>query len=808
MTPVFQQYRALKEKYQNHVLFFRLGDFYELFDEDAKNYHHILQVTLTQRQGVPMCGVPHHSKKIYINKLLQIGKSVALAEQISQNYKNFKEILQRDVVRIITPGTIFEEEDLDFGSNHFLGAIFWGKNSVGISFVDLSTGRVDFSSFVQSENQEENLLNILCAYNPKEMLLSTTLPQKSCLREFLQERSIYLNLFPLLLYQLDFAEKKILEIYKVSSLRALGLLDPDPNCIHSLSGVLQHVQETQKTIPHHLKIPQQIQSSKEMLLDRITLRSLEIVENSQKNSQNTLLTILDKTQTGPGKRLLKSFLIKPSLDLEEINTRLNCVEFLFSSLAKRDQLSSICKEIRDVERLCSKISLRKISPREMGGLQKSMQFCLQLLQLWKSWGLVPPKVNIPILSEQEMVLIQVNASKIQSLLLESPGNDFEKGGYINPSCHTELQKWITLQKKSSTLLIDLLEKEKQQTNIQNLKIRFIQNTGYFFEVNKSGLSKIPDRFIKKRTLLGSERFTTAELLQLQEEILSANEKSVQIERELFENLIDDLQKIIPLLQKISDLCAKLDVFNSLATVAFEKNYTKPILCDDNQILTIQEGRHPIIEACADFFISNDLQMNSSQYLYIITGANMSGKSTFLRQNALIILMAQIGSFVPAKHALIGLTDQIFTRIGASDNLSKGESTFLVEMSEISHILKKATAKSFVILDEVGRGTSTYDGLCIAWAILEHLVQNPLLQCRTIFATHHHELSKLESFHGIKNFYFPLILQKDSLIFARKIRPGSINQSYGIQVAKMAGLPQTILDRSHQLLENIEKSEDI
>lgn len=799
LTPLMEQYHRLKAQNPRTLLFFRLGDFYELFGDDAKLASKILQITLTSRHHVPMCGVPFHSVTGYIAKLIGQGYKVAVCEQM-EDPATAKGLVKREVVRIITPGTILEDNLLERKYNNFLSAFILKQevNVIGLATADISTGEF-MATQLKGENCLEQLNNELRRLSPREILVPETAKMFSPLKQILSDNQRQLN------YRDDWAFNhqnnyvKLMTHFNVATLKGFGL-DDQPAVIQAAGALIDYLEETQKSSLPHLKRINLYNLNEYMALDESTLRNLEILTNQQEGSaRHTLLETLDHTSTPMGSRLLKRYITQPLLKLEQINKRLDAVAELGHSGLVRRTLAEILKEFADLERLISRITCGTANPRDLVGMKNS----LYLLPAVKDQGVTLKSELLVEIFDQIKLLPEI-AALIDQAIIDEPPVNIKEGGIIKRGYHQELDKLITAKTSSKDFLVNLEKRERERTGVNSLKVRFNSVFGYYLEVTNANLSSVPPDYIRKQTLVNSERFITPELKDHETLILRAEEEINKLEFELFNQVRLQIAQETITIQKIASSLAQLDVLISFAQCASINNYTKPKL-NDESIIFLKDCRHPVVEKMlspGENFVANDLLLDTSEnQILIITGPNMAGKSTYIRQISLSVLLAQIGSFVPAKEATIGIVDRIFTRIGTGENISRGESTFMVEMTETANILNNATKRSLLILDEVGRGTSTFDGISIAWAVVEFLHEKGL---RALFATHYFELTQLaQTLPRVKNFNVLVREWQDKIVFLRKVLPGSADKSYGIHVAKLAGLPPTVIDRARKILDDLE-----
>ena len=817
-TPMLRQYLEIKKLHPGTILFFRLGDFYEMFNEDAVIGSRELEITLTARHKdspnpVPMCGIPHHAAANYIARLVKKGYRVAICEQTEVATKGVK-LVKREVVRVISPGTAIDAQLIESKESVWLGAICGSGETFGASFLELSTGEF-FSTQTSGANSWANIVADIESFGPRELLYPESL-EKLIQSNFVdskpllnsQEKITNQNRFSVSLtglddwkFQFDDGEALLLQQFNVIDLSAFGLKGKN-EAIRSAAACLRYAKETQRATAEHISEINYIEANDFLVLDAITLKNLELIESRNETGKRTLFSVIDETETGMGARLLKSWLLRPSVKRSEIQTRLLAVQELTDNVL-RDKIRFLLKEISDLERLVGRLNLGNISPRDLLALNRSLS--------------QTPRINSTI-SDAKSLLLQVLSEnifelpKIRSLIERSisdePPMNIADGGVIRVGFDVDLDELRNISGAAKQIIASIEEREKIRTQISSLKVKFNGVFGYFIEISKTNLSRVPEDYERRQTLANAERYTTPELKELEAKVLGAEEKIIALEAQLFRTIREEIQKETRNLQSTARALATLDALNSLAETAVRRNYVCPILHDGDEIY-IKEGRHPIVEAFhSNLFIPNDLTMNnSSDRLLIVTGPNMGGKSTMLRQVALIQILAQIGSFVPAKSAKLPIIDRIWTRVGASDDLASGRSTFMVEMTETAAILHNATPRSLILLDEIGRGTSTFDGLSIAWAVAEYLHDSPEHSAKTLFATHYHELTELaESLAGAKNYQITATEKDGDVVFLHKLEKGKASKSYGIAVAKLAGLPAKTIERAKDVLAKLEKYE--
>ncbi|MCS6874630.1 MAG: DNA mismatch repair protein MutS [Pyrinomonadaceae bacterium] len=804
LTPMLRQYAEIKKKFPGMLLFFRLGDFYELFGEDAVIGSRELNITLTSRMKdslnpVPMCGVPHHSVSSYLSKLVKRGYKVAICEQVEQPSKN-KKIVRREVVRVITPGTAFDYAEAH--ENLWLASVCASGDRVGLSFLDLSTGDFLAAEFVGGDSWQKASSEVE-SFSPKELLFPESIePVVRSL--FSGERFSFIRAFtPLNDFDFDYGDCASLlkSHFKVFDLRPFELEDK-VEAVRSSGAVLRYVQQTQRTLAEHVCEVRYFADRDFMILDPVTLRNLEVVESLGQNVRRSLFHVVNETVTGMGSRLLRSWLLRPCLSVSEIKNRLDAVEELTDSLIRSELRNSLSK-ISDLERLVGKLNLGTITPRELRSLALSLREIPNLVKTLSDAQ--SPLISYLVKSIFPMEHIQ---KLIFDAIVENPPSSLSEGNVIRQGFNEELDELRKISINAKQIIASFEDEERKRTGINSLKVKFNNVFGYFIEVSKANLSRVPSDYERKQTLVNAERFTTRKLKEWEEKVLSAEERIKELEAAIFSEVRNIVQKETKKLQITARSIATIDSLQALAEVAMRRNYSKPLIHESDE-LQIIGGRHPVVEAfLQDPFVPNSIYMNNStDRLLIITGPNMGGKSTLLRQVALIQILAQIGSFVPASSAKLPVVDRIWTRVGASDDITSGRSTFMVEMTETATILHNATPKSLVLLDEIGRGTSTFDGLSIAWAIAEYLHNSTEHSAKTLFATHYHELTELaDLLPGAKNYRISAIEKDGNVVFLHKLEKGKASKSYGIAVAQLAGLPQKVIQRAREVLERLERYE--
>ena len=806
-SPMMQHYLQIKEEYKDCIIFYRLGDFYEMFFDDAITASRELEITLTgrecgQEERAPMCGIPFHAAENYISRLISKGYKVAICEQL-EDPKQCKGIVKRDVIRVVTPGTVIESNMLDEKKNNYIAAIFKKGLYFGLSLCDITTGDF-FATSIKESNNFEKLLDELSKYSPAEIIVNTLFMNSTEEISKIRERfSSYITNFGEETFKEETEELLNKYSFVTDTQKVIENLDETLFEVCSINGLLEYLNQTQKIKLEHINTIKIYSTTKYMSLDISARRNLELTEKMKDGTKKgTLLWVLDKTCTSMGGRLLRRWINEPLINTVEINKRLNATKELKESVMLRGDVIHFLKKIYDIERLVGKIAYGNANARDMISLKNSLQ---QLPEL----KTVLATTKCELLQNLYVSLDELKdiADLIETSIIDEPPITIKEGGIIKKGYNEDVDSYRDATIEGKNWIIQLEAKEKEQTGIKNLKVGYTKVFGYYLEVTRSYMNLVPDRYIRKQTLTNCERFITEELKDLEEKILGAEEKIVSLEYEIFLQIREKIEKQIERIQKSANIISTLDVLTSYSTVAEDFAYVCPIV-DKSGEIDIKDGRHPVIEKMlpSGSFVQNDTYLNKEEdRLSIITGPNMAGKSTYMRQVALITLMAQIGSFVPASYAKIGVVDKIFTRVGASDDLSMGQSTFMVEMIEVATILKNATNNSLVILDEIGRGTSTYDGLSIAWAVVEYIANKEKCGAKTLFATHYHELTDLEGkVEGVKNYFVAVKEKGEDVIFLRKILRGGTDESYGIHVAKLAGVPQITVERANEILRTLEK----
>ena len=798
LTPMMKQFLDLKAKHPDALMLFRCGDFYETYSTDAVVASEILGITLTKRnngkggQTIEMAGFPHHALDTYLPKLIRAGKRVAICDQL-EDPKLTKKLVKRGITELVTPGVSIDDNVLNYKENNFLAAVHFGKGACGVAFLDISTGE-----FLTAEGTFDYVDKLLNNFAPKEVLFERG------------KRPMFEGNFgnKFFTYELDdwvftetTARERLLKHFEVKNLKGFGV-EHLKNGIIASGAVLQYLIMTQHTQTGHITSLARIEEDKYVRLDKFTVRSLELT-GSMNDGGSSLLDVLDKTISPMGARLLKRWLVFPLKDKRPIDARLDVVEYFFRHPDFKDLIGEQLHQVGDMERILSKVAVGRVSPREVVALKVA----LQAIEPIKAACLEADNASLNRIGEQ-LNICQSVRDRIEKEINNDPPLLVNKGGVIRQGVSAELDELRRIAYSGKDYLLQIQQRESEQTGIPSLKIGYNNVFGYYIEVRNAHKDKVPQEWIRKQTLANAERYITQELKEYEEKILGAEDKILILEAQLYNELVQSLVEFIPPIQIDANQLARLDCLLSFATVARENKYIRPVVADDD-VLEIHQGRHPVIEKqlpIGEQYVANDVRLDTeTQQIIIITGPNMAGKSALLRQTALITLMAQIGSFVPAESAHIGLVDKIFTRVGASDNISVGESTFMVEMNEAANILNNLSPRSLVLFDELGRGTSTYDGISIAWAIVEYIHEHPKARARTLFATHYHELNEMEkSFKRIKNYNVAVREVDNKVIFLRKLEPGGSEHSFGIHVAKMAGMPKSIVKRADEILKQLEQ----
>ena len=805
LTPMMQQYMAIKEQYKDCILFYRLGDFYEMFYDDALTASRELEITLTgkncgQEERAPMCGVPYHAVDTYLNKLVAKGYKVAICEQ-AEDPKQAKGIVKREVIRIVTPGTNLSQQALDEGRNNYLMCLVYDNNQFGLAITDISTG--DFYTTEVATLKE--LYDEIHRFSPSEIICNDSFYMSGASLDDFKDR-LHVSVSTLDTWYMDEAVsvQKIKEHFKVASLDGLGLTD-FPSGTLAVGALLLYLYETQKNTLDNLTKITPYRSGGYMIIDSATNRNLELIETlREKQKKGSLLWVLDKTKTAMGARLMRNWIEQPLIEKKKITARQDAVEELYNDMITREEIREYLNAVYDLERLVTRISYRTANPRDLIAFKTSL-------------GMIPPVKQLLSQAksaelkeiDERMDCLEDIYDLIEKSIQDEPPIMIREGGMIKEGYNEDVDKFRLSRTEGKTWLAELEAREKEKTGIKNLRVRYNKVFGYYLEVTNSYKELVPEDWTRKQTLANAERYITPELKELEDMILGAEDKLAALEYDLYCEVRDSIGEQVVRIQETAKAIAHLDVLASLACVAQSNDYVRPSI-NTKGVIDIQGGRHPVVEKMNNnqMFIDNDTYLdNKNHRISIITGPNMAGKSTYMRQSALIVLMAQIGSFVPAKSANIGIVDRIFTRVGASDDLASGQSTFMVEMTEVANILRNATSRSLLILDEIGRGTSTFDGLSIAWAVVEHISNPKLLGAKTLFATHYHELTELEGkLDSVNNYCIAVREQGDDIIFLRKIIRGGADKSYGIQVARLAGVPDSVIDRAKEIASWLEETD--
>lgn len=793
-TPVFAQYRSIKAQYANEVLFFRLGDFYEMFNEDAIEVSRLLNLTLTHRGDNPMCGIPYHASKIYIARLLRMGKKIAIAEQIGEIAK--KGLTERKVVEVITPGTATESEYLDGGSNNFLASAYVEKGRASLAYVDVTTGEFRATSFSE-RNFRENFSKELGRCSPREIILPEKLRSNRDVSAVLESLSISsISWYPDWHFNSKTCYDRLVKQFRTVNLSSFSLSE-DSIEVPPAGFLLDYIEKTTNAASSHIRSIYVYKDSSFVIMDDSSRKNLEITSNLRDGSvQYTLLECVNNEKTAMGSRLVRDWLSFPLTDEKMIHARQNHVQYFVDNRNFLHKERDLLDGILDIERLAARIAMDRAHAKDLQALKNSLALWLKARENFSDG----------VFSFSDVGDAKKIVDLIENAIDDDPATVFTEGRIIKSGWSEELDRWKKIQRDFNAVLEEYAEQERNATGIQNLKIKNTGNLGFFIEVTRGKLDKVPPHFIMKRTLVNADRYTTEKLQELESNLNESGTRIIELEHDLFIEVRNELKKHVPYLQAVAQEIAYADVTSSFAESALSKGWVRPEISGDSLEFTIVEGRHPVVEQHLPKgeFVPNDLNLYSDcskKSFSLITGPNMAGKSTYLRQNALIALLAQTGSFVPASSAKIGIVDRIFCRVGASDNLAKGESTFLVEMTETARILRSATEKSLVIMDEVGRGTSTEDGLSIAWAVSEYLLNE--IKCKTLFATHYHELTRLDH-DAIKLLCMAVSENGSEIVFLRKVIEGASANSYGIHVARLAGIPDAVIDRAQEILEKIQK----
>ena len=802
VTPMMEQYFEIKNRYRHCLLFFRLGDFYELFFDDAVIGSRELGLTLTgkdwgQKERAPMCGVPFHSADSYIDKLVQSGYKVAICEQV-EDPKLAKGIVKRDVIRIVTPGTVIDNEVLDENKNNYIMSIYGDSKGYALAVCDVTTGEFQTAEFT-SANAEEKLFDEAARFMPAEIITNGYFLNTSCAGRIRKNLNIDPNDAGDACFAYRNAAKTICRHFDILSVDGLGLGERTFSVCAS-GGLLDYLYETQKNNLEHIGKITLYSTNDFMLLDVSTRRNLELTETMRENSRRgSLLWVIDKTKTAMGARLLRKWVEQPLINSADINKRLDAVEELKDDFFKREEIKDVLSTMQDFERIMGRIVYKTANARELVNLKNSIENLPQLKKILEN-----SKSGYMKEIYSELDTLEDIFALIDKAIVDDPPFSVREGGMIKEGYSSEADSLLQAKRRGSDWISDMEKQEREKTGIKNLRINYNRVFGYYIEVTKSYLDLVPENYMRKQTLANCERYTTKELNDLADLILGSSDRLIDLEYNIFCDVREKVASQVNRIQYTAYITAVCDAIQSLAETAQAQDYVKPVV-DDGEVIDIKDGRHPSVEKMSDgAFIANDVYLdNEDNRLLIITGPNMAGKSTYMRQNAIITILAQIGSFVPASSAHIGVCDRIFTRVGASDDLASGQSTFMVEMTEVANILNNATSKSLLILDEIGRGTSTFDGLSIAWAVMEYIADKKQIGAKTLFATHYHELTELEGkLPGVKNYCITVKEEGEDIIFLRKIKRGGADHSYGIQVARLAGLPNKVIKRSTAILKKL------
>ena len=801
LTPMMQQYMKTKEQYKDCILFYRLGDFYEMFFDDAITASRELEITLTGKncgleERAPMCGVPFHSVDGYLNRLVSKGYKVAICEQM-EDPASAKGIVRREVVRIATPGTNLDMQALDESRNNYIMCVVYIADRFGMSVADVTTGEY----LVTEIDSGEKLFDEIYKFMPSELICNEAFYMSGMNLDDMKNR-LGITIYSLDAWYFDDAicSQTLKDHFQVGTLNGLGIADYDCGMI-AAGALLGYLKETQKTSLSHMSKLIPYTTGRYMLLDSSTRRNLELCETlREKQKRGSLLWVLDKTKTAMGARTLRKYIEQPLINRKDIEDRLNAVEELKDNAISREEIREYLSPVYDLERLVSRITYKSANPRDMIAFQSSLSMLPHIKYILS-------EMKSPLLKTlyEQLDTLEDLCSLVQNAICDEPPIAMKEGGIIRDGYHEEVDKLRQAKSSGKDWLARLEAQEREKTGIKNLRIRYNKVFGYYLEVTNSFKNLVPDYYTRKQTLANAERYIIPELKELEDTILGAEDKLYALEYELFCDIRERIAGVVIRIQATASAIAQIDTFASLALVAEQNRYVRPKI-NEKGVIDIRDGRHPVVEKMIpnDMFITNDTYLNDKKNrISIITGPNMAGKSTYMRQTALIVLMAQIGSFVPADSANIGLVDRIFTRVGASDDLASGQSTFMVEMTEVANILRNATSKSLLILDEIGRGTSTFDGLSIAWAVIEHISNSKLLGAKTLFATHYHELTELEGkIDNVNNYCIAVKEKGDDIIFLRKIVKGGADKSYGIQVARLAGVPESVTNRAKEIVEEL------
>ncbi len=805
MSPLMEQYFEIKKNYMDCILFYRIGDFYEMFYDDAITASRELEITLTgkdcgEAERAPLCGVPFHAYEGYLTRLVNKGYNVAICEQV-EDPALAKGLVKREVIRVVTPGTNTNTQSIEAGKNNYLMSVIYSEGGFGLAAVDVTTGDFFTTETDKLSSAEDEILK----FSPKEIVCNPVFLMSGIDVEAAKEKyNVVIKVLPESMFDLKSCSKALTDHFNVTSVSELGLSYTGTSVIASGS-IMEYLTETQKNSLIHITKLTPYETGRFMVLDNSTRRNLELLETlREKQKRGSLLWVLDKTKTAMGARYLRSCIEQPLIDKKEIEARLDAVEEWNGLLMEREEIREYLNAVYDLERLLSRISYRSANPRDLTAFRSSMEMLPHIREL-----LINRKSELLKEIFNDIDPLDDLCDLITRSINDDPPVSIRDGGIIKDGYNSEVDTLRLAKTDGKQWLADLEERERNRTEIKNLRIKYNHVFGYYFEVTNSYKDLVPPEWIRKQTLTNAERFTTPELKDLEVKILNSEDRLFALEYDIFTDIRETIAANVERIQRTAKAIAKIDMLTALSSVAVSSNYVRPSI-NKKGVINIKNGRHPVVEKLQnnDLFVANDTLLdNNSQRIAIITGPNMAGKSTYMRQTALIVLMAQIGSFVPADEADIGIVDRIFTRVGASDDLASGQSTFMVEMNEVANILKNATKNSLLILDEIGRGTSTFDGLSIAWAVVEHIANPKLLGAKTLFATHYHELTELEGkLDSVHNYCIAVKEQGEDIVFLRKIVPGGADKSYGIQVARLAGLPENVLKRAHEISEQLSEND--
>lgn len=806
ISPMMRQYFKMKQQLKDTILFFRVGDFYETFGEDAKIVSRELGIVLTsrdkERDKTPMAGVPHHSVDTYIARLIRKGYRIAIAEQMEEPSPK-KPVVDRAIIRIITPGTILEENLLEDRTNNYLAALVKARKGFGIALVDISTGEF-LTTQLEGSDVLSDVITELSRFMVRELIMPESLYEnKEFVNRLLEELNLVITPYADYHFDPEIASHVLMDHFNVASLEGFGCANK-PLAISASGAVISYLMDTQRAPLANIKTLKTYHITNYMILDATTIKNLELLQNFRDfSTHGTLVEVLDETVTPMGGRLLKKWILQPLLDVQQINDRLDAVEEFVKNIFLRKDLRQAISGIYDLQRIISRLNLNRINPKDLIGLKESLKLLPKIKKV-----LEEAKSKLLVVLHSSLDTFPEVVDLIERAIVPDPPATLQEGGIIRDGFNEQLDELRKIIREGKKWILDLERRERTRTGIKSLKIGYNKVFGYYIEVTKANLDKVPSDYIRKQTLTNAERFITPELKEFEEKVLSAEERVIQLEYELFDQVRKTICSYTEKIQKTADIIAVLDVLSTLAEIAVRYNYIKPIV-DNSDVIEIKEGRHPVVERLIDEqFVPNDTYMdNNGNLILLVTGPNMAGKSTYVRQVALIVLLSQMGSFVPARYAHIGIIDRIFTRVGAVDDISRRQSTFMVEMLETANILNNATTRSLIILDEIGRGTSTFDGMSIAWAVIEYIHNH--IRAKTLFTTHYHELTVLEEIlPNVKNYHIAVAERDGKIIFIRRLLRGPSDRSYGIQVAKLAGLPEEVIDRASEIISHIEKESKI